>query len=64
MWPCHLETERMERKARNRNHRTSEFSFFVLPEELSALAPNKSLQPTLDRSVVALALHFFAVKRG
>ena len=27
-------------------------------------ASNKSLQPTLDRSVVSLSLHFFAVKRG
>ena len=28
------------------------------------MPPNKSLQPTLDRSVVSLPLHFFAVKRG
>ena len=27
-------------------------------------ASNKSLQPTLDRSVVSLPLHFFSVKRG
>ena len=36
----------------------------VLSERLRVTAPNQSLQPTLDRSVVSLSLHFFAVKRG
>ena len=54
----------MERKAQNRIADPMRHSLKILPEELRVLAPNQSLQPTLDRSVASLPLHFFAVKRG
>ena len=54
----------MDRKAQNRIAAAIRRSLEFLSEELRVLAPNQSLQPTLDRSVVSLPLHSFAVKRG
>ena len=54
----------MDRKAQNRIVSTVQTRLSNLPGELRVLAPNQSLQPTLDRSVVSLPLHFFAVKRS
>ena len=54
----------MDRKAQNRIAVQTRHSLRLLSEELRVLAPNQSLQPTLDRSVVSLPLHSFAVKRG
>ena len=54
----------MDRKAQNRIAVPARHRLTFLSEDLRVLAPNQSLQPTLDRSVVSLPLHFFAVKRG